>query len=201
MLMRARGFTLVELLVTIVIMAILLTLAMPSMSGWVRNSRLRAASDSLQDGLRTAQAEALRRSRQVVFSLTDDKPTTATYTAKNNGKNWVIKTIPLTGSGETATLIEVGVIAELSSDIQIAGPANVCFSSIGRMVANSDPGTNFGECELPTTTPPVRPFNISYATPSAGIDRPLRVTLALGGQVRLCDPAKTLSSSAPDGCP
>ncbi|OUM03776.1 pilus assembly FimT family protein [Variovorax sp. JS1663] len=200
MLMRQRGFTLVELLVTIVILAILLTLAMPSMTGWLRNSRLRAASDSLQDGLRTAQAEALRRSRQVVFSLTDDKPTTTAYTARTNGKNWVIKTIPLTGSSETAALIEVGVIAELSSDIQITGPASVCFNSIGRMVANPDPGTNAGTCALPTSTPPVQPYNISYTTPVTGTDRPLRVTVALGGQVRLCDPARALSSY-PDGCP
>ena len=32
-------------------------------------------------------------------------------------------------------------------------------------------------------------------------DRPLRVLVALGGQVRLCDPAKTLSNTNPDGCP
>ena len=56
-----------------VVMALLVGLAMPSMSTWIRNSRLRAASDSLQDGLRLAQAEALRRSRQVVFSLTNDE--------------------------------------------------------------------------------------------------------------------------------
>jgi type IV fimbrial biogenesis protein FimT len=27
------------------------------------------------------------------------------------------------------------------------------------------------------------------------------VLVSLGGQVRLCDPARTLSASAPDGCP
>jgi type IV fimbrial biogenesis protein FimT len=35
----------------------------------------------------------------------------------------------------------------------------------------------------------------------AGADRPLQVQIKLGGQVRMCDPARTLSATQPDGCP
>lgn len=195
------GFTLVEMLVAMVVMAVLLGLAMPSMSAWIRNSRLRAASDSLQDGLRLAQSEALRRSRQVVFSLTDEKATTAAYTAKADGTNWAAKTVTTMSAGEESALIEAGVMAELSTNIVITGPKSICFSSIGRMVANDDPGENAGACELPTNSPPVQSYDITYSDAVAGTNRPLRVTVALGGQVRLCDPAKTLSDTHPDGCP
>jgi len=197
---RVAGFTIIEMMVTLVVMAVLLGLAMPAMSTWIRNSRLRAASDSLQDGIRLAQAEALRRSYQVVFSLTDDKPTTSTYTAKTSGKNWAAKTVKRLTT-DTSDFIEAGVIAELDSSITITGPQSICFNSIGRLVANTDPGTNAGECVLPTNTPPMQTYDISYTDAVAGVDRPLRVTVALGGQVRLCDPAKTLSSDHPDGCP
>ncbi|MDN8614261.1 pilus assembly FimT family protein [Variovorax ginsengisoli] len=198
---RAAGFTLIEMLVTMVVMAILMGLAMPIMSTWLRNSRLRAASDSLQDGIRLAQAEALRRSHQVVFSLTDDKPTDTTYTAKTNGKNWAAKTVKRVSTTEVSEFVEAGIVAELESSITITGPKSICFNSIGRLVANDDPGTNAGLCTLPTNTPPLQSYDISYADAVAGVDRPLRVTVALGGQVRLCDPAKSLSSDHPDGCP
>ena len=69
MLKRRHGFTLVELMVTISLLAILLALAAPSFSTWIRNAQVRTVSDSLQNGIRLAQAEAIRRHRQVVFFL------------------------------------------------------------------------------------------------------------------------------------
>ena len=72
-----RGFTLIELMVTITLMGLLLALAAPAMLSWIRNSKIRTTAEGLQSGLRQAQAEALRRSRQVSFSLTDSKPTAA----------------------------------------------------------------------------------------------------------------------------
>ncbi|MBU1359076.1 MAG: GspH/FimT family pseudopilin [Gammaproteobacteria bacterium] len=189
------------MLVTMVVMALLFALAMPSMSGWIRNSRLRAASDSLQNGLRTAQAEALRRSRQTVFALTNDKPTTTGYSAAANGRNWAVSTVVSMATGETSAFIEAGVVSELDTTISITGPAAICFNSIGRMVVNTTPGVTGASCALPTTTPPVQVYDITYTNPVAGVDRPLRVTVALGGQVRLCDPAKTLSATYPEGCP
>ncbi|MDM0049772.1 prepilin-type N-terminal cleavage/methylation domain-containing protein [Variovorax sp. J22R115] len=198
---RVAGFTLIEMLVTMVVLTILVGLAMPSMSAWIRNSRLRTVSDSLQDGLRLAQTESLRRSRQVVFSLTDDKATSTTYTAKRNGKNWVIKTVPSMMADETSAFIESGVLTDLGSTISITGPASICFNSLGRVVANDNPGENAGTCSLPTSAPPVQTYGVTYSDLNLGADRPLQVNVALGGQVRLCDPAKTLDATHPDGCP
>ncbi|EWS54273.1 MULTISPECIES: prepilin-type N-terminal cleavage/methylation domain-containing protein, partial [unclassified Methylibium] len=62
------GFTLVELMVTITLLAILLALAVPSFTLWINNTRVRSTAQVLQDGLRQAQAEAVRRNRTVSFS-------------------------------------------------------------------------------------------------------------------------------------
>jgi type IV fimbrial biogenesis protein FimT len=188
----ARGFTLIEMMVTVVLLAVLMALAFPAMSEWVRNSRIRTVADALQNGLRLAQTEALRRSRQTVFSLTADTNPADGLTAVANGANWSVNFVPLlTGEEDDATFIQGGGLTGLAPDVRITGPATLCFNSLGRVVDNATPGTGVA------CTASAAAYNITI--PNA--DRPMRVLVALGGQVRLCDPAKTLSDSHPDGCP
>ncbi|WP_431126437.1 pilus assembly FimT family protein [Variovorax paradoxus] len=188
----ARGFTLIEMMVTVVLLSILMALAFPAMSEWVRNSRIRTVADALQNGLRLAQTEALRRSRQTVFSLTADTNPADGLTAAANGANWSVNFVPLlTGEENDATFIEGGGLTGLAPDVRITGPATLCFNSLGRVVDNATPGTGVA------CTASAAAYNITI--PNA--DRPMRVLVALGGQVRLCDPAKTLSNTNPDGCP
>lgn len=187
---RNAGFTLIELMVTVTLLGLLAALAMPSMNTWIRNSQVRAASDALQNGLRLAQAEALRRSRQVVFSLTDDASPQTSLTAKEDGKYWSINTIK-NDTTDTAAFVEAGVLGSGASDVAIDGPASVCFNSLGRMAVNASPGVTGANCGAGPA---------AYELSLTGADRSLRITVAVGGQVRMCDPAKTLSSAHPDGC-
>jgi type IV fimbrial biogenesis protein FimT len=71
--MKFRGFTLIELMVTVVIIAISLALAAPSFVQLVSNYRLRGAAESIVNGLNLARAEAVRRNAQVSFALTGTK--------------------------------------------------------------------------------------------------------------------------------
>lgn len=193
---RRRGFTLVEMIVVVAIMALLAALAMPSMIGWVRNNKVRTVSDSLQNGLRMAQAEATRRSRQMVFSLTDDTPNSTSYTAKASGSNWAISTVVPADSDVTAAFVEAGILRDVGSSVVISGPKSICFSSIGRLVPNDAPGPTDAKCLAATAAQ----YDIAMSDSKTG-DRALRVTVALGGQVRMCDPLRTLSATQPDGCP
>jgi type IV fimbrial biogenesis protein FimT len=197
---RASGFTLLEMVVTMGIFGILVALAVPTMRTWISNVKVRAVCDALQNGLRLAQSESLRRSRQVAFELTNN--TTAPFTAVGNGSYWVINTIPsMTDGTETSSFVESGVLAAVGSNVVVTGPAAVCFNSAGRLVSNTSTNvttvTGGVSCTLPTGTPPVL---WAYNVTVTGRDRPLRVQLSLGGQVHMCDPAKTFSSSNPDGC-
>ena len=193
----SAGFTLIEMLVAMTLMALLMALAMPSMTEWVRNSKVRAVSDALQNGLRMAQAEALRRSRQTVFSLTNASAPQAGVAATANGSNWSINALPSMSAGESGVFVQSGVLADVGAGVQITGPASICFNSIGRLVANNGAVLTgiTGGATCATTSEPTYDITVS------GSDRPMRVLVALGGQVRMCDPAKTLSASNPDGCP
>jgi type IV fimbrial biogenesis protein FimT len=58
-----RGLTLVEIAMVMAIMSLLLGLAGPSIRSWLRNTQVRASTETLLAGLRFAQAEAIRRDR------------------------------------------------------------------------------------------------------------------------------------------
>lgn len=191
---RQHGLTLIELLVTISLLAVLLGLAAPAFSDWMRNARVRTVTDALQSGARLAQAEAVRRNRQVVFFLTNDNACTASTAAAANGTFWAIRTVPIV-AGDAADMVQCGQLADVAAGVTIAGTTAICFNSAGRQVANTNPGIGSTTCTLDATG--ISTYNVDVA----GGTRPLRVTVSLGGQVRMCDPGRTLSSSAPDGCP
>lgn len=192
---RVRGFTLIELLVTISLLALLLGLAGPAFTLWTRNAQVRSVSDALQNGARLAQAEAVRRNRQTVFFLTDGTGCDNALTAAVNGRFWSVRTVSLL-AGEGAETVQCGNLADRAGGVTINGPAAICFNSAGRQTANAAPAVGSGvTCTLDATG--VSTYNLT----ASGSDRPLRVLVTLGGQVRLCDPARTLSATNPDGCP
>lgn len=204
---RALGFTLLEMVVTMAIFAILVALTVPSMQTWIANTRVRAVADALQNGVRLAQAESLRRSRQVVFALTNNNTGLQApgFTAAANGSYWAIQTIPaMTDGTETPVVVGSGALSSVGSNVQITGQAAICFNSMGRLVANANTGVTGGVCTVPTGGGTVPTLNYTItATNGSGVqlgDHPLRVEVALGGQVHLCDPSQTLSSTNPYGC-
>jgi type IV fimbrial biogenesis protein FimT len=190
---KPRGFSLIEILITLTLLGILLGLAGPSFSEWIRNAQVRTVADSLQNGVRLAQAEAVRRNRQVIFFLTNSQDCTNTMAAAANGAFWSIRTVPLI-SGELAEVAQCGVVADVAAGVAISGPSAMCFNSLGRQVVNTNPGLGTVTCTLDAS-------GRSTYDLSKTASRPLRVVVALTGQPRLCDPARTLSATAPDGCP
>ena len=191
---RLRGFTLIELVVTIALLAILIGLAVPAFGEWIRNTRVRTASDALQNGLRTAQSEALRRNRQVVFFLTNAQPA-AGINAAANGRNWSLQTVARFDDTE-AEFIQGGALADMASGVTITGPTALCFNSNGRLVTNaSDSGPTGTGVTNATCDAADANFNLDLTDARA-----LSVRVTLGGQVRMCDPTRSIATS-PDGCP
>ena len=64
----ARGFTLIELITTILIVAILTGLSVPLFTSFTRNQRLKTATSDLTYALVLARGEALKRNANVVVA-------------------------------------------------------------------------------------------------------------------------------------
>jgi type IV fimbrial biogenesis protein FimT len=200
---RASGFTIIEMIVAVSIFSILVALTVPTMRTWIANTKVRAVADAIQNGVRLAQAESLRRSRQVVFALTNSTTPQSGFTAVTNGNYWAIMTIPaMTDGTETAAFVEGGVLTSAGSTVQIAGQAEICFNSVGRLVANGTTGVAGGTCTVPTAgiNSSAQPMLSYVVTMTGAADHPLQVEVGLGGQVHICDPSQTLSATNPYGC-
>ncbi|MDR2215277.1 MAG: GspH/FimT family pseudopilin [Nevskiaceae bacterium] len=167
----ARGFTLMELVTTIAIAAILVAIAAPDMSLFVKNGRIRAAAESLQNGLTLARAEAVRRNRNVVFI--------------RDATGWSV----IDESSET--LLHQGSGKEGATGLTIAAdPADadrITYDSFGRATKNAGGSA------------PLAMINIESASPSENVNyRPLRIEILGTGASRLCQPS--VESTDPRAC-
>lgn len=66
---RQQGFTLVELMVAVLVMAAVLAMAVPSFESVVNGNRLTGAANELLASLQSARMEAIRRNRRTVLCL------------------------------------------------------------------------------------------------------------------------------------
>jgi type IV fimbrial biogenesis protein FimT len=109
-----RGFTLVELMVTIAVLAILLTIAAPAFSDLIMNNRLATATNEVQNALGYAKSEAGFRRQFVTVCTSSDGSSCATsgnwqngllvFTDRGtvgvvDGSDQILKYIQFTGSG------------------------------------------------------------------------------------------------------
>ena len=69
--MRQAGFTLIELMVALTVMAIVLSFAIPSFESIVNGNRLTSAANEMVASIQTARMESLRRNRRAVVCLSD----------------------------------------------------------------------------------------------------------------------------------
>jgi len=84
--MRSRGFTLLELMVTLTVAGVLLSVGVPSFFDVIRNSRAAANANELVTALSIARSEAIRRGARVSICHTAN----GTTCGGAWGQGWIV---------------------------------------------------------------------------------------------------------------
>jgi type IV fimbrial biogenesis protein FimT len=92
--LNAYGFTLIELLVTVAVIAIVLTIGMPSFQQVIMTNRMATQANDLLGSMNLARSEAVKRGQRVVLCKTADPfaatPACTTSTSDTWGQGWLI---------------------------------------------------------------------------------------------------------------
>ena len=103
---RDYGFTLVELMVTLVIAAILLTAGVPSFTTLIKNNRLTTSTNELVGALTLARSEAVKRGLRVTVCKSADQASCDT-----SGTGWQQGWIVFTDENNSGTYNPTGTPA------------------------------------------------------------------------------------------
>ena len=66
---KSKGFTLIELMVTIAILAIIATMAVPSFNSISLNQNLKKSTNTLTQEIKAARTKAILEKRQITLKL------------------------------------------------------------------------------------------------------------------------------------
>lgn len=177
---KLRGFTLIEVMITITLLAFLLLLALPAFTTMISNLRVRNVSDSVLSGIQSARTEALKRNINISFELDP---------ATGIGGGW--KVYPTSNNADV-------LHSKSSSEgggVQVAldtGATIIEFNNLGRRVLPAVPNAT-GTLDVDVSNP-----GTGACEDTGGSVRCLRVTVSLGGETRLCDPNRPTSD--PQAC-
>lgn len=88
---KPLGFTLIEMMMTIAVVAVLMSIAIPSFSSFIKNSRLTSAANDLLRAYQVARTEAIKRQKTVVVCASDN-PTSATASCSEDAfsTGWIV---------------------------------------------------------------------------------------------------------------
>jgi type IV fimbrial biogenesis protein FimT len=187
---ESSGFTLIEMLIVVAIIAIATTLGLPSYKAWIQNTQIRNAAESIQTGLQRARAEAIRLNSNVQFSLLG-----------TSGNSWSAgwQAASSVGSVVSTTLLDSSSGREGSKNVTAKGFTNttnttpdattITFSSLAAVTTNADASATLRVVKLDSSVLP------------AADSRDLWVTIGgvsgVGSSIRMCDPNLT---SGPTAC-
>lgn len=122
---KANGFTLLELMITLAIVVILATTAVPSFWQTIQNNRATTQANELTTAINTARSEASKRGQRVRVCPSRDGATC------DNGNDWTIGWIVLRDDNDEV----IRVWDALPPTANLTGNGHVVYRPVGDVLA------------------------------------------------------------------
>lgn len=178
------GFTMIELMVVVVVLAVLLTVAVPSFEAAMNGNRLAGASNELMASLQTARMEAVKRNGRVALCLSANANDAAPTCANAGVDGWIVfvdaDKDDSFGAGDT--LLRSSTVSPSVQVLSSATPNGVVsFRSDGFAYSSANALLNGAiDACIPTRRPPE---NVRHVIIAAGS----RVSIASADAAAACD--------------
>jgi type IV fimbrial biogenesis protein FimT len=194
---RSRGFSLIEVMIVVAVLALVLMAAVPSIGAWLATLQVRNAASAISDGLQQARGEAIARNETISFWLVSgaDQAVLSNDCALSSASGgWVISVDSPAGACASAPsttvaprLVAAHPVGDGGSDVTVSAlradgttaATQVAFDGFGRVV-NSAPIARIDVGKTAST-------------------RSLRVVVSPAGSIRMCDPT-VLGATDPRRC-
>ncbi len=176
---RLRGMTLIELMIGIAVAAILFLLAAPAYQEFIANTNVRSAAENTLNGLRLANAEAIKRNAPVRFAVVDGGWSVDEVNPADGAVVNAIATYAYTEGAKKATMDSFG------------GGTAVTFNGLGRVMP-----VNPGDLDLIT--------DLQFSTDMIDNERKQHIVVgnALSATgIRMCNNNTNLPADDPSRCP
>ena len=152
---KENGFTLIEILITIVVLSILLAAGAPAFNGFIKNNRVTTQTNGLVSAIQLARNEALKRGTNAVICASSDG---ATCTGNGTwASGWIVYSDIDPGDGNNPDVGTTDPVCEENEDCIILisdglSGGNTLISAIDSIHYLSNgttaPGTGTAEFEL-----------------------------------------------------
>ena len=202
-----RGFSMVEVMVSIAILAILAAIAVPSYIGYIQSLAVRNVGEALLAATQKTRGEAIRSNNTAILQIVSSLDSSCA--ADSGGQFWVVshcaadgfcgaevdksQAIPDAGCDGAPIILAKGSFAGQGNvQTDISNPV-LCYSSLGRI----NPGAS--NCPADALEPEAAgvAINITHTQDSCsdagGKVRCLRMNIGMAGEPRLCDPSISAS--------
>ncbi len=110
-----RGFTLIELMIAVSILAVVMLLAIPDFNSMIRNNSIASMNNTLLSALNFARSEAIKRGVSVSVCATQDANFSACGSAWNIG--WIVFVNPTAGNALANPALRVDRITDQNATI------------------------------------------------------------------------------------